>query len=262
MIGRLPDTLEDRSVVVSLRRRKSTERVKQFRSERADELRQIARKITRWASDNRDALAASEPDTGTLSNRAADNWRPLLAIADCAGGDWPAVVRNVAEAAEAAKQDQSIRTMLLRDIRDLFESRPSADRIGSTDLATELGTMEGRPWAEWRNGKPITSASLARLLSPFGISPGTRRSGADTFKGYLLADFSEAFARYLPDQTVTPSQPNRDGQCDVLQTVTSKTDVTLSKLQKTNGHGHCDGVTLSEEPDPDGWTFNLEREPS
>ena len=53
--------------------------------------------------------------------------------------------------------------------------------------------MEGRPWAEWRNGKPITAASLARQLTPFGISPGTRRDRSDTFKGYLLAEFEEAF---------------------------------------------------------------------
>jgi putative DNA primase/helicase len=88
MIGRLPDTLEDRAVIVSLRRRKSSEHVKQFRSEHTDELRQLARKIARWTADNKDALRAHEPGTGSLFNRAADNWRPLLAIADLAGGDW------------------------------------------------------------------------------------------------------------------------------------------------------------------------------
>jgi putative DNA primase/helicase len=113
-IGRLPETLEDRSVAVSLRRRKPMERVKQFRSERADELRQLARKIVRWVTDNRNALAASDPDAGVLSNRAADNWRPLLAIADLAGGDWPLMARNIAEAYEATKQDQSKRIMLLQ----------------------------------------------------------------------------------------------------------------------------------------------------
>jgi putative DNA primase/helicase len=258
MIGRLPDTLEDRAVIVSLRRRKSSEYVKHFRSEHTDELRQLARKIARWTADNKDALRAHEPGTGSLFNRAADNWRPLLAIADLAGGDWAAAARAIAEASEGAKQDQSTRAMLLSDIRDLFVGRPHTDRIGSTALATELGAMEGRPWAEWRNGKPITAASLARTLAPFGISPGTRRDGSDTFKGYLLADFNEAFARYLGDQTVTPSQLNNDGDCDALQTVTLKIDVTDSKSQKPNSYGHCDGVTLSEEVDPDGWTFNLE----
>jgi hypothetical protein len=258
MIGRLPDTLEDRSVIVSLRRRKSSEHVKQFRVDRAEELRQLARKIARWTTDNRNALTASEPDTGSLFNRAADNWRPLLAIADLAGAKWAAAARTVADASEGSKNDQSTRAMLLSDIRDVFAGQPHADRIGSTALATELGMMEGRPWAEWRNGKPITAASLARMLTPFGISPGTRRDGPETFKGYLLADFAEAFARYLGDQTVTPSQSNNGGHCDALQTVTPTSDVTLSRSQKPNNDRQCDGVTLSKRVDPDGWTFNLE----
>jgi hypothetical protein len=26
--------------------------------------------------------------------------------------------------------------------------------------------LEGHPWVEWKNGKPLTKASLARLLNP------------------------------------------------------------------------------------------------
>jgi putative DNA primase/helicase len=179
MIGRLPDTLEDRAVIVSLRRRKPTERVKHFRNDQSTELQRFARMIARWTSDNRDTLGASDPDTGALFNRAADNWRPLIAIADQAGGDWPVRVRAIAEASEASKEDRSIRAMLLADIRNVLAARPHATRIGSTELATELGMFEGRPWAEWRHGKPITAAGLARMLAPFGISPATRRDGRD-----------------------------------------------------------------------------------
>jgi hypothetical protein len=42
----------------------------------------------------------------SLQNQAADNWRPLIAIADAAGGEWPSRVRQIAEhtasAADAA----------------------------------------------------------------------------------------------------------------------------------------------------------------
>ena len=68
-------------------------------------------------------LADADPDMGILINRPADNWRPLFAIADIAGGRWPAR-RAVAEAAETAKQDQSRRTMVLSNIRDIFAARP------------------------------------------------------------------------------------------------------------------------------------------
>ena len=198
MIGRLPDTLEDRSVSIALRRRRPTERVQQFRSDRVQDLKQLARKIARWCDDNRQSLAASDPNTGTLANRAADNWRPLLSIADLAGGRWPERARAVAEAAETAKQDQSKRTMVLSDIRDIFAARHGTDRLRSAEVAEILGAMENRPWSEWRNGKPITPAAVARLLAPFGIVPGTKRGGEATFKGYLLSDFMEAFATYLP----------------------------------------------------------------
>jgi Protein of unknown function (DUF3631) len=94
MIGQLPDTLEDRSVSVSLRRRKPTEHVESFRFDRTEHLRVLARKMMRWATDNEIKLAGMDPDMGELQNRMADNWRCLFAIADSAGGTWPAEVRR------------------------------------------------------------------------------------------------------------------------------------------------------------------------
>jgi Protein of unknown function (DUF3631) len=256
MIGRLPDTLEDRSVSIALRRRRPSEKVQQFRSDRAPDLKQLARKIARWCDDNRQSLAASDPNTGMLVNRSADNWRPLFAIADIVGDRWSKTARAVAEAAETAKRDQSKRTMVLSDIRDFFSARPEADRVRSADLTDALGAMESRPWSEWRNGKPMTPAALARLLGPFGIGPGTKRDGVATFKGYLLSDFTEAFATYLPDQTVTPSQPNNDGHCDASQSVTPGGSVTLSKASQPNNDGHCDAVT-DAPPEASRWKCRL-----
>jgi Protein of unknown function (DUF3631) len=249
MIGNLPSTLDDRSIAVRLWRRKPTERVQAFRSDRAANLQNLARKAARWAADYHAELVTADPDMGQLINRVADNWRPLFAIADIAGGKWPKHARTVAHGAEAKKEDQSVGTRLLSDIREIFTTRPESDRISSTELASALCLMEGRPWAEWRNGKPMTAAAMARMLSPFGIFSRTRRAGTDTFKGYLYSDFEEAFSSYLANsanQTVTPSQRNNDGHCDVLQTVTLDEDVTLSKVSKRNDDGHCDGVTFSE----------------
>jgi putative DNA primase/helicase len=243
MIGRLPDTLDDRAITVRLKRRKPTEKVRVFRRDRVDELRVLARRAARWALDNREALAAADPEIGKLVNRAADNWRPLFAIADAAGGRWPRLARSTAESAEATKEDLSIRAMLLSDIRDVFTERPYSDRISSNELAAKLGAMEGRPWADWRNGKPITASGLARMLSPFGILPSTKRAGSDTFKGYLNSDFADAFASYLPDQIVTTSQSNNDGHCDGFQNVTSEGHVTLSKASQSNNDRECDAVT-------------------
>ena len=61
MIGQLPDTLYDRSVVINLRRRKPDESVRPFRSDRADDLRVLARKMVRWVQEHEVALAVPIP---------------------------------------------------------------------------------------------------------------------------------------------------------------------------------------------------------
>jgi hypothetical protein len=55
------------------------------------------------------------------------------------------------------------------------------------------------PFAQGRNGKPITVNQIAAILSPFGIHPKTIRFGDRTAKGYLLAYLEDAFGRYVTD---------------------------------------------------------------
>ena len=53
-------------------------------------LKAIARRIKRWVADNETALAAATPERPDgVINRLWVIWRPLLAIADQAGGEWP-----------------------------------------------------------------------------------------------------------------------------------------------------------------------------
>ena len=272
MINRPPDTLLSRSIEIRMKRKKRGEITENFRGDRiAPELLEIQRKFARAAIDHADALRMADPDMGSLFNRDADNWRPMFAIAEIAGRRWPQHIREVAQSAVAAKAEQSIREKLLADIRRIFDGKPETrdgktvteyepvDKMSSAELADHLGKMECRPWSEWKGGKPITQAALARQLGTFPILSGTIRLDGDlTLKGYKREDFKDAFERYLSPESVTPSQPNNHGLCDGLQSVTLKTDVTVSKLQKANNHGHCDGVTLSQAVNPDGWTFNLE----
>jgi len=125
----------------------------------------------------------------------------LLAIADTAGGAWPARARRAVQytGVAAAGDEQSIRVTLLSDIRATFRERRQ-DRLSSAELVESLVAIEGRQWAEWKAGKPITANGLARLLAPFGIKPGTIRTGNLTPKGYQLAQFEDAFVRYLPEE--------------------------------------------------------------
>jgi hypothetical protein len=207
-IGKLPGTVEDRSIAVPLRRRRPDEKVERLRRDRSH-LHQVASRMARWAADHADKIAETDPEIPEhLHDRAADNWRPLLAIADHAGGDWPVRARGVAIklSAEGAADQDSMRTMLLADVRTAFQTKRT-DRLSSDDLVGHLWTLEERPWPELNKGKPITKNGLARLLRPFGISSGTiRLAGERTAKGYYLSAFDDAFARYLTPQNVTTSQ--------------------------------------------------------
>jgi hypothetical protein len=248
MIGRLPDTLADRSIDISLRRRKSTEKVQSFRSDRAQHLAVLASKMARWAKDNAEALSVADPDTGEMQNRVADNWRPLLAIADVAGGDWPKGIRRIAIAAHKAAEDQSIRVMSLADIKTAFDSR-NANCMRSEDLAAYLGDMEERPWPEYgKSGKRITQNAIAKLLKPFGISPNQKRLGDKNHRGYELSHFDEAFEIYLspegPSKPLRCYEPNNDADCSASPTATPKNAVADEKSQKSLPHSDCSGVAV------------------
>ena len=62
-IGRLPDTLQDRSVVLRMRRRKPEEHVEPLRLDRLDYLGEFASKCARWVVDNQIGLSVADPDT-------------------------------------------------------------------------------------------------------------------------------------------------------------------------------------------------------
>ena len=245
-IGQLPETLQDRSIVISLRRRAANETVERFRFDKVvATLEPMRQKAVRWAADHCDGLSAAEPEIPPgLDDRAADNWRPLLAIADASSPKWAYMARQAAIKLCACREadDESARTLLLADIHKYF-SEVDSDRITSADLAVWLGKREERPWPEWKNGKPITPRQIARLLKPFGIAPSSTRFGQTTAKGYDISGFRDTFVRYLSDSSVTPSQPNKDGVSSDFRSVTRDHPVTDENSLKTNSHGGCDGVT-------------------
>lgn len=236
-VGRLPDTLADRSIAIPMRRRSSGEHVERLRLDRiGDELRDLGRKCTRWAADH--VLVSSDPQTPeALHDRARDNWRPLLAIADAIGEDWPARARNAALILSGIPDEDAepARVQLLADVRDIFASR-GLDRIASANLCESLAGLGDRPWSEWRRGKDITPVQLARLLTPFGVRSKTIRLGSETAKGYELTAFEDAFARYLPPQSVTPSQ-------DAQRAVSGEFGAVFDNLPKRNA---VDSVTDEE----------------
>jgi hypothetical protein len=202
-IGKLPSTLEDRSIVVCMRRKLPGERVERLHAGRVGQFELFASKAARWASDNRERLVSADPMMPEgLNDRAADNWGPLLAIADAAGGHWPEVARHVAIQLSGTDESEadSTRVQLLADIRETFEET-ARERLATQEIISQLVAREDWPWGEAHNGKPITPALLAKMLRQFHIRPKPYRAGAGTLRGYSRSDFEDAWQRYLPPET-------------------------------------------------------------
>ena len=164
------------------------------------------------------------------------------------GGDWPRLAREAALELSGgdAEIETSMGTLLLADLCKIFEAR-DADRLASANICNALAEMEDRPWPEWRMGKPITTRQLASLLKPFDVFPKTIRVGDSTPKGYVLADLDDPFARYVPNSSATPPQPNKDGDNHQIPIHNTGPDVAEGNSRITPDLLDCGGVADETE---------------
>jgi hypothetical protein len=199
---KLPDTTASRAIVIEMKRKLHNETAQDFQHIDDADLATLRRKLSRWAGDNAARLTAMSPALPEgFVNRVAANWRLLLAIADLAGGDWPDKARKAAKSVAEVKAtlDASIGTELLNDIRAAF-AKSGKEGLFSRRLSELLTTDPERPWAEYRNGRPLTQKQLGNLLAGYKITSETIWDGKVSAKGYQLSRFDDAFARYLPQE--------------------------------------------------------------
>lgn len=213
MIGKPQDTIVDRSILITMRRKKPEEHVDRFIPHKAEkELHDLARKIARWCDDNFDALRDADPEIlEELHDRAADNWRPLFAISDLISAECGSMSRIAAVQLSESEEDEdntSPSTRLLSSIQDIFEIT-GEERISTEDLLKNLYQIEDGMWLDWYRGNPITPRQVARHLKPFGITPKKMRIHNDSIRGYEREQFKDAFSRYL-NGTVPYGVPDKN----------------------------------------------------
>jgi hypothetical protein len=207
LIGRLPGTLEDRSIIIRMRRQLPHERSKAFRERDFEKDIQVFNaQLARFAMDVSPYLENWEVDIPSeiTNDRARDNWQPLLALGEIAGGCWGEIACRAAvqmtSAAVDTDQKESRGVQVLRDIRDYFQNTQESLKVSTDVLLTHLCGLKERPWTGGDIGQAsLTSRELAGLLDPYGIEPKTIRIGSDTLRGYERASFHDAFIRYLPE---------------------------------------------------------------
>ena len=216
-IGNLSDTLHDRSIVIRLRRKLSSEKVRNFRADRVQALTNLCRMAARWAQDNLDTLRnldASVP--GQLHDRQADNWRALFNIADRIGGDWGAKARAAALAIEGAESEcenasPTSPIRLLADCRTVFEDQDVTE-LSAKEIIARLCALDETPWRDYRSGKPITEAAFAALLRPFGITsqrqPLGRTKDCGSGTGPTLRTLGDGICDWGRFPSLNPSLPS------------------------------------------------------
>ena len=198
-IGRLPETLADRCIVVRMQRKTAGETCERLTNLDATPLR---RQCARFAQEHRENVAQARPSLPPdLNDRAGDIWEPLLALADLAGGAWPQSARQAAVALSAGAQENSPMASLLFAILMQFVHF-NVERILSRDLVACLNHLPDRPWAMMRSGNSISEIWLSQQLRPYGIHPRTIRTGERTGRGYFKDEFTEVFRRYIPRSEV------------------------------------------------------------
>jgi putative DNA primase/helicase len=197
-IGKLADTLEDRAIILRMRRRAPGEKIKRMRSDKLHaELEPLRRQAVRWAADHLKDFSNIDPQMPEeLNDRAMDNWRPLVAVADLAGENWPDKARAAAKALSGVVdvEDQEIGVLLLSDLRGIFDAE-AADKIETKTLLEKLVALDERPWRDYNKKpvRPITDRQLAKILRPFGVKPGQFWARSSALDSYMAHSSSSSF---------------------------------------------------------------------
>ena len=200
LIGKLPDTLHDRSIVIPLRRKLAHEKTEKLRHIQEDIFISLKRKIARFHLDNAEFIKNARPNVPeNISDRAADNWEPLLAIAQLAGKEY---FNKATEAALVlsgrTKEANSKGIELLQDIKQVFDSKSHLNKIITFDLIEELCVDNEMPWSTWNRGKPLSPRQLSKILSDYNISSKNLKTGFEEVKkGFEKKQFEEVWQRYL-----------------------------------------------------------------
>ncbi|WP_371791500.1 DUF3631 domain-containing protein [Streptomyces sp. NBC_01471] len=214
-LGSLPDTILTRSVIIRMRRRARNERVEPFRQRvHESEGHALRDQLARWADSVRERVDGAFPQMpDEVTDRPADVWEPLLAVADAAGGDWPKRARQACvDLVNAAKVDDkgSVGIRLLTDLRDQVFN--GIDRLPTVAILDRLHSLDEAPWADM-GGKPLDPRGLSKMLREYmtgdnaPIAARNIKAGTSVMKGYYATDLHDAWQRYCPPPAESPLLP-------------------------------------------------------
>jgi len=218
VIGRLPDSVSDRCIVIAMQRHGRADRLERFTQRRVKgEVEAVRWSVESMVDQIRDAVAEAYermPDLAFLRDREAEIWEPIFALCSVISPnripELQACAERLSGSKTAARQDDSYALRLLSDCRDVWPV--DTESLPTKELVRLLSEIEDAPWFSGMGQRAeyeLSARKLARLLRGFDIVPRNIRDGGAVLKGYLRSDFHAAFGHYLlrgGDLSATPLQ--------------------------------------------------------
>lgn len=210
-LGDLPDTLMTRSVIVRMRRRAPGEHVEPFRRRlHGGEGEDLRKQLAAWSKAIVDEVTDVYPDLPTgITDRPADVWEPLLAVADAAGEQWPTLAREACVALVKAAQSTDSGSLGVRLLADLKQVFGDAAHLFTETILDGLHKMPEAPWDDLK-GKPLDARGLANRLKSYGVASKKVRVGETTKQGYTAEDLHDPWQRYVTPVPAEPEHPEHE----------------------------------------------------
>ena len=140
-LGGLPDTVADRAVVISMKKRKHTERVEPWRGRlHGSEAMELGVRLSSWMEE----AVFRWPEEMPVQDRVADVWEALVMVADAAGGHWPNTARMAAVALSSSDEGKWTNgVVLLRDLQTVCSDRA---KMSTQDILAGLCALPESRW--------------------------------------------------------------------------------------------------------------------
>lgn len=217
------DTLTNRSIILSMRRKRKNESCESFLyTEARAVFAEIRKKVKRASIDVIDSGAFDmtrkiEWPEWMDDGRARDNWNPLFHIALAAEGGW------LERAIEASRDDDEtlaqidFEKQLLGDLMEIFEENDS-DAYTTSDLVDAL-LKKNADWRYAHQGQAINTRWLSLRLASYNLKSVRTRINGTQVRVYTKHDMQKAFADYIGLEDAEPETPNTHDNVEISKAV-------------------------------------------
>jgi hypothetical protein len=205
--------LQSRALFIQMKRHDNSYPLRRFDFADTDDLDATYQHLCDFAANVKLDRDPELPPELLRDSRWADNARPLVAIADIAGGRWGEAARKALINLIVLHQSEHPNAILVNHLHEIFAERGYPNAMWSADLVSILRAREDGPWSEFcglagnKQPRPLRQTDLATMLHQFNvrIRPRSVRIGQTTLKGYYLDHLEPQFkaycANYKPRQS-------------------------------------------------------------